>query len=85
LSQEGAKEAKTEEKAKSKEFTGLLRDQQKALAIYNALLQPELERIDSMTVSDVEKNKAKKNVNLIPELKEAFAEARGAAAVWIFQ
>jgi hypothetical protein len=81
LSQEGAKEAKTEEKAKSKEFTGLLRDQQKALAIYNALLQPELERIDSMTVSDVEKNKAKKNVNLIPELKEAFAEARGAAAV----
>jgi hypothetical protein len=81
LSQEGAKEAKTEEKAKLKEFTGLLRDQQKALATYNALLQPELERIDSMTVSDVEKNKAKKNVNLIPELKEAFAEARGAAAV----
>lgn len=81
LSQEGAKEAKTEEKAQSKEFTGLLRDQQKALATYNALLQPELERIDSMTVSDVEKNKAKKNVNLIPELKEAFAKVKGAAAV----
>ena len=81
LSQEGAKEAKTEERAQSKDFTSRLRDQQKALATYNALLQPELERIDSMTVSDVEKNKAKKNVNLIPELKEAFAKVRGAAAV----
>ena len=81
LSQERAKEAKTEERAQSKDFTSRLRDQQKALATYNALLQPELERIDSMTVSDVEKNKAKKNVNLIPELKEAFAKVKGAAAV----
>ena len=81
LSQERAKEAKTEERAQSKDFTSRLRDQQKALATYNALLQPELERIDSMTVSDVEKNKAKKNVNLIPELKEAFAKVKGAVAV----
>ena len=81
LSQEGAKEAKTEERAQSRDFTSRLRDQQKALATYNAILQPELERIDSMTVSDVEKNKAKKNVNLIPELKEAFAKVKGAAAV----
>jgi hypothetical protein len=80
-SQEEAKEAKTEEKAQSKEFTGLLRDNLKAVAAYKALLEPELERIDSMTVSDVEKNKAKENLNRIPELAKALAEAKGAAAV----
>jgi hypothetical protein len=81
LSQEQAEEAKTEEKAQSKEFTGLLRDNLKAVAAYNALLGPELARIDSMAISDVEKNKAKENLNRIPELAKAFAEAKGAAAV----
>jgi hypothetical protein len=81
LSQEQAKEAKTEEKAEKKDFTGLLRDSQKATATYNALLEPELKRIDSMTISDVEKKKAKENLNSIPELAKALAEAKGAAAV----
>lgn len=81
-SQEEAKEAKTEERAQSKDFTSRLRDQQRALATYNALLQPELERIDSMPVSDVEKNKAKKNLTRAnPALAEALAKAKGAAAV----
>ena len=88
LSQEGAKEAKTEEKAQKKEFTGLLRDQQKALATYNALLQPELERIntsfdtDGNPISDAKKAKEIANLNRTnPELLKALAEARGAAAV----
>jgi hypothetical protein len=81
LSQEQAEEAKTEEKAVKKDFTGLLRDSQKATATFKALLEPELKRIDSMTISDVEKEKAKENLNSIPELAKALAEAKGAAAV----
>jgi hypothetical protein len=88
LSQEQAKEAKTEEKAVKKDFTSRLRDSQKAVAAYNALLEPELERIntsldtDGNPISDV--MKAKEIANLIrinPELAKAFAEAKGAAAV----
>ena len=88
LSQEGAKEAKTEEKAEKKDFTGRLRDQQKALAAYNSLLEPELERIntsfdtDGNPISDAKKAKEIANLNRVnPDLAKAFAEARGAAAV----
>jgi hypothetical protein len=82
LSQEQAEEAKTEEKAVKKDFTSRLRDSQKAVAAYNALLEPELARIDSAPLSDVEKNKAKENlIRINPELAKAFAEAKGAAAV----
>ena len=88
LSQEQAKEAKIEEKAEKKDFTSRLRDQQKALAAYNSLLEPELERIntsfdtDGNPISDAKKAKEIANLNRVnPDLAKAFAEARGAAAV----
>ena len=82
LSQEQAKEAKVEEKAESKDFTGRLRDNQKAVAAYKALLEPEMERIESSVDSDAKKAKEIANLTRAnPELAEALAEAKGAAAV----
>jgi len=88
LSQEQAKEAKTEEKAVKKDFTGRLRDSQKAVAAFNALLEPELERIntsldtDGNPISDAKKAKEIANLKRTNEaIAKAFAEAKGAAAV----
>lgn len=86
-SQEEAEEAKTEEKAEKKDFTGLLRSNLKAVAVYNSLLEPELKRIntsldtDGNPISDAKKAKEIANLNRAnPELAKAFSEARGAAA-----
>ena len=88
LSQEQAKEAKTEEKAVKKDFTSRLRDSQKAVAAFNALLEPELERIntsldtDGNPISDAKKAKEIANLKRTNEaIAKAFAEARSAASV----
>ena len=88
LRQKETEKTETEGKAESKDFTSRLRDQQKALAVYNSLLEPELERIkllrdsDDAPLSDAKKAKEVANLNRVnPDLAKAFAEARGAAAV----